>query len=525
MKEYITIRKSSLYIITATIAAAVLTWLLWWYIIPKNRLPEYIGCHSYNAVCKNGRQLFCFEGTRPDSTFTKIAFSHNDILCSPIIRIDSNALKSHISQNKKHLERRRDELSNAQNEMEYYLSVHSIQDEGYEVVSRHHEATRQRIAELDSLISLLAYTYASDGIELRHITKYRLNTRQQVSDTFYESMGGIWQNGRWLRIAKAGKGVSPYKRGGKIIGEWDEDTLSSGVIIMEDGVYEGNVNKCIPSGHGTFQDSKTGNWYEGHWEDGLRNGFGVMVTPQKLMAGEWKNDIYKGERITYTSERIYGIDISKHQHIKKGKTYPINWKQLRITHLGSSRKTIRGEVDYPISFIYIKSTEGTSVRNRFYLSDYQQAKKHNIRCGTYHFLSMKSSPQAQAAYFLKHSRINKGDLPPVLDVEPTQQQIAKYGGREALFNRIRIWMNIVRQRTGIKPVLYVNQQFVNRHLNCAPDIKKNYDIWIARYGEYKPDVRLVYWQLCQDGRVKGIHGDVDINIFNGFKEQFDKFSK
>jgi lysozyme len=59
----------------------------------------------------------------------------------------------------------------------------------------------------------------------------------------------------------------------------------------------------------------------------------------------------------------------------------------------------------------------------------------------------------------------------------------------------------------------------------AADIKKNYNVWIARYGQYKPDVRLVYWQLCPDGRVNGITGEVDINVFNGYKNQFDEFVK
>ncbi|MBF1605019.1 MAG: glycosyl hydrolase family 25, partial [Prevotella shahii] len=39
----------------------------------------------------------------------------------------------------------------------------------------------------------------------------------------------------------------------------------------------------------------------------------------------------------------------------------------------------------------------------------------------------------------------------------------------------------------------------------------------------KPDVHLVYWQLCPDGRVQGIQGEVDINVFNGYKEVFDEF--
>ena len=38
-----------------------------------------------------------------------------------------------------------------------------------------------------------------------------------------------------------------------------------------------------------------------------------------------------------------------------------------------------------------------------------------------------------------------------------------------------------------------------------------------------PVVHLVYWQLCHDGRVQGIQGEVDINVFNGYKEVFEEF--
>ena len=51
----------------------------------------------------------------------------------------------------------------------------------------------------------------------------------------------------------------------------------------------------------------------------------------------------------------------------------------------------------------------------------------------------------------------------------------------------------------------------------------NYYVWIARYGEYKPEVRLLIWQLSPDGRVNGIHGDVDINVFNGYSDLFNDF--
>ena len=73
------------------------------------------------------------------------------------------------------------------------------------------------------------------------------------------------------------------------------------------------------------------------------------------------------------------------------------------------------------------------------------------------------------------------------------------------------------------PVLYVGQLFVNNHLKYAPAELRNYDVWIARYGEYKPYVKLLHWQLTPYGRVKGIHGEVDINVFNGTKEAFNQY--
>ena len=82
---------------------------------------------------------------------------------------------------------------------------------------------------------------------------------------------------------------------------------------------------------------------------------------------------------------------------------------------------------------------------------------------------------------------------------------------------------MVERFTGVKPILYVNQMFVNKYLSKQADLKRVYCVWIARYSEYKPDVKLTYWQLSSDGRVAGIQGDVDINVFNGYQSQFESY--
>ena len=197
---------------------------------------------------------------------------------------------------------------------------------------------------------------------------------------------------------------------------------------------------------------------------------------------------------------------------------------MRITHLGTiSKKRVEGNIDYPVSFVYIKCSEGISVLNRYYRADCNAARKRGMHVGAYHFFSTKTNVTQQANYFLANADIRQGDFPPVLDLEPYPSQINEMGGEDVLFSRVRTWLQIVEKRTGMKPILYVNQMFVNKYLTHARDILRNYRVWIARYGEYKPEVRLVFWQLSPDGRVAGIRGDVDINVFNGYQDQWEDF--
>lgn len=111
----------------------------------------------------------------------------------------------------------------------------------------------------------------------------------------------------------------------------------------------------------------------------------------------------------------------------------------------------------------------------------------------------------------------------MLDLEPTEKQIREMGGDEAMFREALIWLRIVENKCGKKPLLYVSQQFVNDHLSKAPEAFRRYDVWVARYGEFKPYVKLLHWQLTPYGKVRGIHGEVDINVFNGTREKFRSY--
>lgn len=333
--------------------------------------------------------------------------------------------------------------------------------------------------------------------------------------------------GQWLQGQRQGEGISRDTLGRRIEGRWTADTLVTGTRRDTTATYSGGLNRQgMATGHGTLT-AADGSLHCGSWTDDKPKDFGFALSPGgHLRVGEWRGKRWLGERLTYTSDRIYGIDISRFQHDVGRKHYAIDWTRMRITHLGTiSRKRVRGRVDYPISFMYIKASEGTTVKNAYYRADYAAARSAGILVGSYHFFSTRSSAERQAQYFLSTATIGSGDFPPVLDVEPSDAQIRQMGGAEKLLAAVRTWLQIVEKRTGTRPVLYISQSFVNRYLPLAPDLKRDYHVWIARYGEYKPDVRLAYWQLCPDGRVAGIRTEVDINVFNGYRSEFDEFCR
>lgn len=371
-------------------------------------------------------------------------------------------------------------------EIDYYLERHDPLDEGFDMVARYAEYGDSSMA-----------VYLPPG---------RMSMRNLLS-------------------LRHGKGLTRDSLGRLIIGRYQADTLVCGVRIDSTGIYAGRMNRHgEASGHG-FCRQADGTYYEGHWEHDMRDGFGLSISTNHLKVGTWQHDRFRGEHVSHHSDRIYGIDISRYQHDKGRRHYAIDWNRLRITNLGKriDKERVQDTVDYPVSFAYIKSTEGVTIENKYYYADDDNARKSGIPVGAYHFFSTKTPPEEQAEHFLEYTRFRPGDMPPMLDIEPSDRQIEEMGGPEVLFDHIRTWLDMVERQTKTRPLLYINQRFVNNYLPLAPDLKERYHFWIARYGEYKPDIHLDIWQLCADGRVQGITPEVDLNVFNGYQGQWEDF--
>jgi lysozyme len=190
---------------------------------------------------------------------------------------------------------------------------------------------------------------------------------------------------------------------------------------------------------------------------------------------------------------IHGIDVSKYQDM-------IAWEEVKAMKV----KNIR------LGFSFIKATEGIGNTDPWFKRNWKRAADNNIIRGAYHFFIGSKDGRMQAENFIDKVTLKTGDLPPVLDIEQLNGTTSAEIRKEA-----REWLDIVENHYGVKPIIYTNVDFYNRHLGNEFDA---YPLWIAHY--YQPEQPRIsrgwlFWQHSDEGRVNGIVGDVDFNVFNG----------
>ena len=84
-----------------------------------------------------------------------------------------------------------------------------------------------------------------------------------------------------------------------------------------------------------------------------------------------------------------------------------------------------------------------------------------------------------------------------------------------------VWLEIVEKYYGVKPIIYSSHSFVKEKLDNP--VFATYPMWIAHYyiDSLNYDGRWHFWQHTDYGRINGIEGYVDINLFNGTYEELD----
>ena len=229
----------------------------------------------------------------------------------------------------------------------------------------------------------------------------------------------------------------------------------------------------------------------------------LAVAAGILMLWAYKNrtDIFhwwRGEIVIDRSKYpIVGIDVSSHN----------------------------GDIDFDkvkadgYSFVIIKASEGLEHHDSRFATNYDNARKSGLKVGAYHFFRKDTDGLNQAKNFLETIGWRKLDLPLVVDVEDWSN--AKNVEDERTQKNLDAMLDNLRSR-GHKVMVYTNGDGYKKYIK---DGQININLWLCAFKQ--PDkLKHIPHQLQQYshwGRVKGIWGDVDLNVFNGSQEQWDKW--
>ena len=213
-----------------------------------------------------------------------------------------------------------------------------------------------------------------------------------------------------------------------------------------------------------------------------------------------KTDVFSEARNLRVLEKhegkAVGIDVSEYQ----GK---ISWSYV---------DTIENQ--YPLHFVFIRATAGNDAVDRRFKRNWEGAKKNKMIRGAYHYYRPNENSLEQAELFIKTVRLQKGDLPPVLDIE----KLPKNQSMTNLKKGLRRWLQAIENHYKVKPIIYTGEKYYDDFLK---EEFSDYLFWIANYNFYREEIQddWLFWQFTERAAVPGIEGNVDVNIYNGDLQQ------
>ena len=199
---------------------------------------------------------------------------------------------------------------------------------------------------------------------------------------------------------------------------------------------------------------------------------------------------------------------------------------------GVDVSSYQGEIDWEtlenrdIDFAFIKATEGSGYEDEYFQQNFQNASETGIRIGAYHFFSFDSSEITKAENFIKTVPKTQNMLPPVIDLEFYAQHGSDPPEKEETRYNLQKMIDAVYDYYGLMPVIYVTDITYELYIKGYFD---DNDIWIRSIftkAELPDERKWTFWQYCNRGRLDGYDGAeqyIDLNVFNGTKEEFENY--
>jgi lysozyme len=173
-----------------------------------------------------------------------------------------------------------------------------------------------------------------------------------------------------------------------------------------------------------------------------------------------------------------------------------------------------------IAFAFIKATQNVDHVDTAFARNWEGAGAAGLPRGAYHFYSLCKDGDAQAANFIARVPRDPRALAEVVDVE-FSNDCAHAPSKEEFLAQFSVFVARLEAAYGRLPMIYTNKQVYGRYLK---EVAGRHKIWIADPHGTAPEtpagLAWTFWQYSFRGRVDGIEGDVDLNAFNGTREQF-----
>lgn len=170
-----------------------------------------------------------------------------------------------------------------------------------------------------------------------------------------------------------------------------------------------------------------------------------------------------------------------------------------------------------IEFVFIKATEGIDFRDQNFNTNYENAKIAGLKTGVYHFFKFNRDGVEQATNFVRSLGSLKPDLPLVIDVEKAgnSSEIDTDLIKKRLFSMVD-YLNLL----GFRVMFYTNYEGYYEYL---ADTFPGYPLWICRFKENPINAEWTFWQYNHRGKINGIKGDTDLDVFCGNREEWEAF--
>ena len=194
---------------------------------------------------------------------------------------------------------------------------------------------------------------------------------------------------------------------------------------------------------------------------------------------------------------VRGIDVSHHQGA-------IDWRAVASDD---------------VAFAYLKASEGGDHRDRRYAQNRRDARAAGLAVGAYHFFTWCKPGAEQARNFIDAVPRDADALPPALDLEFGGNCGRSPSGAE-LRRELDAYLTAVEAAYGKPVLLYVTPEFLAAHRGDLPP----HALW-RRSIVRLPDAGTpwAFWQYHNRGRVRGIAGPVDLNVFEGDAAAFARW--